>query len=34
MAYVLGGIGLMLAFVTRLAAVMIRADKLERPPDP
>ena len=33
MVYVLGGIGLMLGFVTRLAAVMIRADKVDGPPD-
>jgi len=32
--YVLGGIGLMLAFVTRLAAVMISMDKKDRPPSP
>lgn len=31
MVYVLGGIGLMLAFVTRLATVMIRADKEDGP---
>ena len=34
MVYVLGGIGLMLAFVTRLAAVMIRTDKEDRSPSP
>jgi len=34
MVYVLGGIGLMLAFVTRLAAVMISKDKKDKPPSP
>ena len=32
MVYVLGGIGLMLTFVMRLAAVMTRADKVDGPP--
>jgi len=32
MVYVLGGIGLMLAFVTRLAAVMIMTDKEDKLP--
>jgi hypothetical protein len=34
MVYVLGGIGLMLAFVTRLAAVMTGKDKKEEAPSP
>jgi lysylphosphatidylglycerol synthetase-like protein (DUF2156 family) len=32
MVYVLGGIGLMLAFVTRLATVMISTEEKDKPP--
>jgi hypothetical protein len=33
MVYVLGGVGLMLAFVTRLASVMVSRDEKGKPPN-
>jgi hypothetical protein len=33
MVYVLGGVGQMLAFVTRLASVMVSRDEKDKPPD-